>query len=48
MQLRLDPRNLTAKRIAEITGEEEYSIVTYTNRLIAEGRIPKKKPKDVY
>lgn len=42
VQLRLDPRNLTAKQIAEITGEEEYSIVTYTNKLIAERRIPKR------
>lgn len=41
-QLRLDPRNLTIKQIAEITGESETLIVDYTNKLIREGRIPKR------
>lgn len=42
VQLRLDPRNLTNRQIAEITGERAGTIMTYTSKLIAEGRIAKR------
>lgn len=42
-QLRLDPRNLTNKQIAETTGESIFIINNYTNELIREGRIPKRR-----
>lgn len=41
-QLRLESGKLTYKQIAEITGESETTIGNYVNRLIREGRIPRR------
>lgn len=44
-QLRLDPRNLNIRQIAEITGEKKSVIGNYINKLIAKGIVPKRSQK---
>lgn len=39
VQLRSDPRGLTNRQIAEMTGESLTGVINYTHRLIVEGRI---------
>lgn len=43
VQLRLDPRNLTTKQIAKLTGENEYTISGYIRKLVQDRKVPNRK-----